>query len=74
MSRFIWIKDRDGREHYVNVKHIIRVTKVPAGSGTLKSPGYAYVVTDERAEFTLSNDKGYDTYEDIIAKIQAAMA
>ena len=70
MSKFIWVRDRDKREHYINVDHIIAVTKVPA-HGVYS--GYAYIVLAKEGEIHLSEDE-FDTYEDVIAKIQQALA
>lgn len=79
MSRFIWVRDYDKREHYINVNHIARVTKVPPFNGPLKSPGYSYIIVNDGTtgtggkEIRLFNDE-YDTVEDVIAKIQIALA
>ena len=70
MTRFIWIRDRDKIDHYLNVNHIIRVTKVPA-HGSI--PATEHIILRDGKEIRLSTDK-YDTAEDVIAKIQAAMA
>ena len=70
MTRFIWVRDRDNIEHYVNVDHIIRVTKIPAHGSYSAS---AYVILRDKKEIGLSNDK-YDTADDVIAKIQVASA
>jgi hypothetical protein len=70
MTRFIWVKDADLRDHYLNVKHIIRVTQVPAhGSYSALST----LILSDGKEIRLSLDK-YDTAEDVIAKIQLAMS
>ena len=66
MTRFIWVKDSAGAEHYINVNHIIRVTKRHADSAH-----YLTLITD--GEIGLSQDT-YDTVEDVITKIQMAMA
>jgi hypothetical protein len=64
MTRFIWVRDRDKMEHYINVNHIVRVTKV-------------HIVLNEGVDSTraiwLSPDS-FDTLEDVVAKIQVAMA
>ena len=70
MTRFIWIRDRNKVEHYVNVEHIIRVTKVPA-HGQLSA--MAYVILRDEKEIGLSIDK-HDTADDVIAKIGVALA
>jgi hypothetical protein len=72
MTRFIWVKDRDGAEHYINVYHIIRVTKL----STRERGEYfetAHLVVRDKHDILLSTDK-YDTADDVIAKIQVAMA
>lgn len=72
MSKFIWIRDRDKREHFVNVDHIVRVTKVPA-SGTYSQ--YAYVVLNEgtaaQKTIDLSKDQ-FDTFEEVVEKVAQA--
>lgn len=72
MSKFIWIRDRDKREHFVNVDHIVRVTKVPA-SATYSS--YGYVVLNEGLQtqktIDLSKDQ-FDTFEEVIEKVAQA--
>lgn len=73
MTRFIWVKDRDGSEHYLNVASIARVTKVPAKRDGHYG-GYSYIRTNSGEDYSLINEKGYDTYEDIISKIQVALA
>jgi hypothetical protein len=64
MTRFILVRDRDYVEHYINVNHIVRVTKV-------------HIVLNEGVESTkaiwLSPDN-FDTFEDVVAKIQVAMS
>lgn len=70
MTRFIWIRDRDKIDHYVNVDHIIRVTKIPAHG---QFSAMAYVILRDKKEIRLSDDK-FDTADDIITKIQAASA
>lgn len=70
MNKFIWVRDREKRKHYLNVEHIIRVTKVPP-----KSPysEYSYIVVNEGLDvqktLDLSKDE-YDTFEDVIEKIR----
>lgn len=69
MNKFIWVRDREKREHYLNVEHIVRVTKVPP-----KSPysEYSYIVVndgcDKQQTLELSNDE-HDTFQDVIEKI-----
>ena len=71
MIKFIWIRDSDNVEHFVNVHHIVRVCKVPANG---KFSAYAYVILHEASrEIVLSNDK-YDTFNDVVAKIQGPLA
>jgi len=65
MSKFIWVRDRDKREHYLNVDHIIRVSKAP-DSGQFFA--YSYIFLRDGKDISLSLDE-FDTYEDIIAKI-----
>jgi hypothetical protein len=62
MTRFIWVRDRDYIEHYINVNHIVRVTN-------------AHIILNEGAENTMAIWlSSIDTFEDVIAKIQVAMA
>lgn len=72
MSKFIWIRDFDKNEHYINVDQIIRVTKVPMRGNY---GGYAYIVmTDNdshKGTISLSKDD-FDTFEEVITKIQSA--
>ena len=72
MSKFIWIRDRDKREHFVNTDHIVRVTKVPA-YGTYNA--YGYVVLHEGSSppktIDLSTDQ-FDTFEEVIEKVAQA--
>ena len=70
MTRFIWVRDADKIEHYINVNHIIRVTKRPA-HGSFSAA--AYIVLRDEKENRLSNDK-HDTPDDVIAKIGVALA
>ena len=70
MTKFIWVRDRDKIEHYVNVEHIIRVTK-PAAHGQFSA--YAYIGLLDEKEIRLSTDK-HDTADDVIAKIGVALA
>lgn len=73
MSKFIWVKDRDGREHYINTSQIVRVTNVPKTRSNLSIGGYAYIRVAGGEDFTLvTNESGYDTFADIVAKIQEA--
>lgn len=73
MTRFIWVKDLDKRDHYLNVNHIVRVTKVPAYMHTREC---AYLILRDGKELALSSEQGhtYDTADDVITKIQVAMA
>jgi hypothetical protein len=70
MTRFIWVKDEDKREHYLNVNHIIRVTKVAAHG---QFSAYAYIILRDAKEIRLSTDK-HDTADDVVAKIGVALA
>jgi hypothetical protein len=74
MTRFIWIQDEDKNEHYINVNHIIRVTKIPA-RGTYSARSHI-VVNDggQSAKHIHLAEDTFDTYEDVIAKIQLASA
>lgn len=72
MSKFIWVLDADKREHYLNVDTIVRVTKLPASTGVLKSPEYSYIHTLDGNDIRLTNDeKTYDTFQHIVEKIQS---
>ena len=51
MTRFIWVRDADKIEHYINVNHIIKVTKVPA-HGSFSAA--AYIVLRDEKEIRLS--------------------
>lgn len=72
MSNFIWVRDRDKREHYINIDHIVRVTKVKPHNGY---GDYAYLILNDGSQggksIDLSKDD-FDTYQDVINKIQAA--
>ena len=68
MTKFIWVRDRDKVEHYINVDHIIRVTNIHA-HGVYSAA--AYLVLDGITLY-LSQDE-FDTYQDVISKIQAAL-
>lgn len=70
MTRFIWIRDSDKVQHYVNVNHIVRVTRVPS-HGSFSE--HAYVVLIDDKHIALSKEQ-YDTYKDVIDKIGVAMA
>lgn len=70
MTRFIWVRDRDKIDHYVNVDHIIRVTKIPAYG---QFSAAAYIILRDKKEIRLSDDK-FDTADDVITKIQVASA
>jgi hypothetical protein len=73
MTRFIWVRDADLQDHYINVKHIICVTQVPAHG---INPALSTIILSNENpignSIRLSLDK-YDTAEDVIAKIQMAM-
>lgn len=69
MTKFIWVRDRDKNEHYINVDHIIRVTKLPA-HGSFSAA--AYLILRDEKEINLSQDM-YDTADDVILKIKDAM-
>ena len=70
MTRFIWVRDIDKVDHYINVRHIARVTKVPAqGSYAARS----IILMNHGREISLSTET-YDTADEVIAKIQMAMA
>lgn len=69
MTKFIWVRDRDKIEHYINVDHIIDVKKIP--SHGVYSPS-SYLVLVKEGEIYLSQDD-FDTYEDVISKIQSAL-
>ena len=68
MTRFIWVRDRDKIDHYVNVDHIIKVTKIPAQAVYSAA---AYIQLRDAKQISLSDDK-FDTAEDVIAKILAS--
>jgi hypothetical protein len=70
MTRFIWVRDCNKVEHYVNVEHIIRVKKVPAHG---QFSAMAYVILRDEKEIVLSQDT-YDTADEVIAKIGVALA
>ena len=70
MTRFIWVRDRDKIDHYINVDHIVRVTKHPA-RGQFSAASYLTLIKD--GEISLSLDT-YDTADDVITKIQVALA
>ncbi len=70
MNKFIWVRDRDGTEHFVNANHILRVTRVPA-HGTYGEA--AYILLKDTSQIWLRNDS-FDTYQDIITKIEQASA
>ena len=70
MTRFIWVRDRDKIDHYINVDHIIKVTKIPAHG---QFSAAAYIQLRDAKEISLSSDK-FDTAEDVITKIQVASA
>jgi len=70
MTRFIWVRDINKVDHYINVRHIERVTKVPA-HGRYTDSGY--IIMNKGKEISLSTET-FDTADDVIAKIQMAMA
>lgn len=75
MSKFIWVRDADMRSHFLNVDHIVRVTKVP-GNTTLKTSPYAYIIVADGSssgnkEIRLSSDTP-DTADEVINKIKTA--
>ena len=71
MTRFIWVRDKDKVDHYINVDHIARVSKVPR-HGTFSASSYI-IMTDGKREISLSTET-YDTADEVIAKIQMASA
>ena len=70
MTRFIWVRDRDKVDHYINVDHIIRVTKIPA-RGQFYAASYLTLIKDGEISLSLDN---FDTADDVIAKIGVASA
>jgi hypothetical protein len=68
VSKFIWVRDRDKIEHYINVDHIVRVTNIQA-HGVYSAA--AYLVLTDKTLFLSQED--FDTYQDVITKIQAAV-
>lgn len=70
MTRFIWVRDIDKRDHYLNVNHIVRVTKIAARGQFSAS---AYIMLRDGKEISLFTDT-YDTADDVIAKIGVALA
>lgn len=75
MNKFIWVRDCDNVQHYINTDHIIRVTKVPSrarvgGGGPLSE--YSYMLIGDKT-ISLHADK-YDTFEDVVEKIQQAQS
>lgn len=68
MTRFIWVRDSDKTDHYINVDHIIRVTKRPARGQFCAG---AWIILRDAKEIHLSQDE-YDTADDVITKIQVA--
>ena len=68
MTRFIWVRDKDKVDHYINVDHIARVTKVPAQGNYA---GSAFIMMNHGREISLSTET-YDTADEVIAKIQMA--
>jgi hypothetical protein len=75
MNKFIWVRDRDKCEHYINIDHIVRVTKVE--SKQIGYSDYAYLVLNDVREGSKSIDLSkddFDTYQDVINKIQVAQS
>ena len=68
MSKFIWVRDRDKTEHYINVDHIVRVVNIHA-HGVYSAA--AYLVLTDKTLFL--SEEVFDTYQDVISKIQAAV-
>jgi hypothetical protein len=69
MTKFIWVRDIDKRDHYLNVNHIVRVTKIAARGQFSAS---AYIMLRDGKEISLFTDT-YDTADEVITKIQAAL-
>lgn len=74
MTRFIWVRDINKVDHYINVNHIARVTKVPAGNHI---SAHSFLIVNDGTvggkAITLS-ENNYDTADDVITKIQVASA
>ena len=68
MNKFIWVRDRDKVEHYINVDHIVRVTSIHAHGVYTAS---AYLVLKDTTLYLSQED--FDTYQDVISKIQASV-
>ena len=69
MTKFIWVRDSDKTDHYVNVNHIIRVT-TRAARGQFSAG--AWIILRDSKEIHLSQDE-YDTADDVIEKIRIAI-
>lgn len=74
MSKFIWVRDRKKREHFLNIDHITRVTKVEA-QGSYSAYAYLMIAgkdgSGKNKSIELSSEE-FDTFEDVVFKIQAA--
>lgn len=70
MTKFIWVRDRDKIEHYINVDHIIDVKRI-AAHGVYSAASYIILAKEGEIPLSLTD---FDTYEDIISKIQVALA
>ncbi len=68
MNKFIWIRDHIDVEHYVNVSHIMHVSKVPAHGKYNESD---FVVLKDGSRIWLRKDS-FDTYHDVVVKIEQA--
>lgn len=67
MNKFIWIKDHIDVEHFVNVSHIMHVSKFPE-NGKYNTDS---VVLKDGSRIWLRKDS-LDTYHDVVLKIMAA--
>lgn len=70
MNKFIWVRDREKKQHYVNIDSIVRVTKVPPHGHYIT---FSYIMLSDKTTIDLSNDE-YDTYEEVIEKINQVQA
>lgn len=70
MNKFIWVRDREKKQHYINIDNIVRVTKVTSEN---KPNHFSYIKLVDNTYLDLSNDE-YDTYEDVIEKINQVQA
>lgn len=70
MSKFIWVRDRDKTQHYINVDHIVRLCK---SRSALSGSDFSYLVLAESngtKYINLSDDeKIYDTFDEVVKKI-----